>query len=73
MNSSSVGWKSNWAKIQVSLGLHSLPEALGENPFLSFFQLPEAVHIPWLLATLSIFRASNIASLRGVFCDHISF
>ena len=48
MNASSVGYKSNWAQIKVSLGLHSLREALGKGKGL--FQLLGATHIPWLVA-----------------------
>lgn len=36
-------------KIKVLSGLRSSLEAIGENPFGCFFQLLEAVFIPWLM------------------------
>lgn len=36
-----------------------LLEVRGENPLSCLFQLPEAAHMFWLLASYSIFRASS--------------
>lgn len=42
-------------KIKESGELHSfLEDSLEENPFLCPFQLPEAPHIPWLLASFHL-------------------
>ena len=54
---------SHWDKINVSIGLYSLLEALGNNPLLCPFQLLEDSHIPWFVAPSSILKASNIVSL----------
>lgn len=58
-------------KTKMSADLNSLLEALRQNLFPFLFQLLEATCIPWVMAPLSIFKASNVASLLIILHSHI--
>lgn len=46
----------HWARIQVSVGPHSFPEALRKNLVPCLFQLLETAYIPWLVAPFHLQR-----------------
>ena len=66
LSSSSISgsqYRSHWAKIKVSLGLHSFLEVWGENMSPCSFQLLEAAYIPGLMAASSISKGKNATAL----------
>ena len=58
--SSEVQKRSYWPKIQV--GMKSLSMFSGRICFLVLFQVLDAICIPWLVASSSVFKASKLAS-----------
>lgn len=50
---------SHWAETKALARLCSFPEAVGKNPFLCLFQIPEAACTPWLTGPSSIFKADR--------------
>lgn len=65
---------SPWAKIKLSVWLHSFLGTLGENLFLCLFLLLEATHILWsVVFFLPSSKSTNLASFWSFFHHHIIF